>query len=81
MGKDKLKRFEQIKSFDNVIQPIANYHSLDHEYKGKWQTIFKNQNPIVLELGCGKGEYTVGLANYYLNKNFTFPPTTSHTPP
>ncbi len=40
------------------------------EYKGKWHDYFKNDNPVVLELGCGKGEYTVGLARRFPNKNF-----------
>ena len=68
MGKDKLKRFEEIKTFPNVLEPpvMETYTN-----KGKWhQEIFKNDKPIVLELGCGKGEYSVGLAKLYPNKNF-----------
>ena len=70
MGKDKLKRFSQILTFDNVIQPKINFHSDDHDIKGNWSTVFNNENPIVLELGCGAGEYTVALAKSYPNKNF-----------
>lgn len=68
MGKDKLKRFEEIKTFPNVLEPpvMETYTN-----KGKWhQEIFKNDKPIVLELGCGKGEYSVGLAKLYPDKNF-----------
>ena len=68
MGKDKLKRFEEIKSFPNVLEPPVME---TYEKKGKWhKEIFKNDNPIVLELGCGKGEYSVGLARMYPDKNF-----------
>ena len=57
MGKDKLKRFSQLKTFKNVIQPQANYYSSDDPIKGNWCDIFENKNPIILELGCGAGEY------------------------
>ena len=68
MGKDKLKRFEEIKAFSNVLEAPAME---TYAKKGKWhQDIFKNNNPIVLELGCGKGEYSVGLARMHPNKNF-----------
>jgi tRNA (guanine-N7-)-methyltransferase len=70
MGKDKLKRFSQILSFDNVIQPKINFHSDDDDLKGNWSTVFNNENPLVLELGCGGGEYTVALAKDYPDKNF-----------
>ena len=70
MGKDKLKRFSQILSFGNVIQPKINFHSEDDDLKGNWSTVFNNENPLVLELGCGAGEYTVALAKDYPNKNF-----------
>ena len=68
MGKDKLKRFEEIKTFPNVLEPpvMETYSN-----KGKWhQEIFKNDKPIVLELGLCKGEYSVGLAKLYPDKNF-----------
>ncbi len=68
MAKNKLARFAAVKSFDNFFEP-----SLQEEFalKGKWRSdYFKNDHPIVLELGCGKGEYTVGLAKHYKDKNF-----------
>ena len=68
MGKDKLKRFAAIKEFHNVYEPVMNEVS---DLRGKWKSdVFKNDNPIVLELGCGKGEYSVGLGKQYPNKNF-----------
>ena len=70
MGKDKLKRFSEIKTFENVIQPKLDYSSVDFLLKGKWSDVFKNDNPIILELGCGGGEYTIGLAKYYPEINF-----------
>ena len=71
MGKSKLARFAENKILPNVFQPTRD-EALDHyPLKGKWRTeVFKNQNPIVLELGCGKGEYSVGLAKSFPNKNF-----------
>ncbi|MDB5008830.1 MAG: tRNA ((46)-N7)-methyltransferase TrmB [Mucilaginibacter sp.] len=66
MGKDKLKRFAEIDTFSNVLQLDAG-----KAYKGKWNTgFFKNSNPVVLELACGKGEYTVNLATMFPDKNF-----------
>jgi tRNA (guanine-N7-)-methyltransferase len=71
MGKDKLKRFAENETFERMFQPDIDYHSTDHELKGKWnERVFRNNNPIVLELGCGRGEYTVGLAQHYPEKNF-----------
>jgi tRNA (guanine-N7-)-methyltransferase len=72
VGKNKLARWNEFGSYDNVIQPeIAEVSGKDHTIKGKWnKELFKNENPIVLELGCGKGEYTVGLANNFVNNNF-----------
>ena len=72
MGKNKLARWTELASFDNVIQPeIADISGKDHPVKGRWnQDIFKNGNPLVLELGCGKGEYSVGLATRYPGKNY-----------
>ncbi|HKR06087.1 MAG TPA: tRNA (guanosine(46)-N7)-methyltransferase TrmB [Bacteroidia bacterium] len=71
MGKNKLKRFEEIKTFEKVFQPKVDFHSPDHELKGKWnEKIFLNDHPIVLELGCGRGEYTIGMAKEYPEKNF-----------
>ena len=70
MGKDKLKRFAEVEKFKNVIQPDLNNFSNDHELKGNWSTKFNNSNPIILELGCGRGEYTVGLAKKFPKINF-----------
>lgn len=68
MGKDKLRRFEVMKTYDHVFEPAVGQ---EFELKGKWRsTFFKNDNPIVLELGCGKGEYAVGLAEHFPTKNF-----------
>ncbi len=71
-SKNKLKRFRENETFDNVIQPSReDLTSNNFELKGKWgEKIFKNDKPIVLELGCGKGEYSVGLARKYPEKNF-----------
>ena len=70
MGKNKLKKFSQLNSFQNVIQPNTNYFQKEHHIKGSWNEIFKNQKPIILELGCGAGEYTVGLAKLFPELNF-----------
>jgi tRNA (guanine-N7-)-methyltransferase len=63
MAQKKLIRFEEINSFTNVLQYPENM-------QGKWELFFKNKNPIVLELACGKGEYTVALAQLYPDKNY-----------
>ncbi|BAX80315.1 MAG: tRNA (guanosine(46)-N7)-methyltransferase TrmB [Labilibaculum antarcticum] len=70
--KNKLERFAEMKSFDNVFEPThSEVWKTNYQYKGKWnKDVFKNSNPIVLEVGCGKGEYTVGLAKQFPNKNF-----------
>ena len=71
-SKNKLKRFKENETFENVFQPSREdlTESVYH-LKGNWnKKVFKNNNPIVLELGCGKGEYTVGLAQRYPDKNF-----------
>jgi tRNA (guanine-N7-)-methyltransferase len=72
VGKNKLARWTELGSYDNVIQPmIGDVAGKDHPIKGKWNgELFKNDNPIVLELGCGRGEYTIGLANSFPSKNF-----------
>lgn len=70
-SKNKLKRFRENESFANVIQPTRE--DLENEsfaQKGKWADFFKNKNPIVLELGCGKGEYAVALAKQNPKKNY-----------
>ncbi|MEO5684125.1 MAG: tRNA (guanosine(46)-N7)-methyltransferase TrmB [Chitinophagaceae bacterium] len=63
MGHKKLIRFEAIKGFPNVMQYPENM-------PGKWEQYFRNSNPITLELACGKGEYTIGLARLYPEGNF-----------
>ncbi len=70
-SKNKLKRFAENASFTNVIEPSREEVVQNLlPWKGKWQEFFGNQNPIVLELGCGKGEYSVGLAQRFPEKNF-----------
>ena len=61
-----------MESFENVVQPaFEDVFRKDHPLKGRWkEQFFKNANPVVLELGCGKGEYTIGLATMYPEKNF-----------
>jgi len=71
MAKKKLERFADIKTFPNVFE--FNFHELAKGFSetGKWNSgFFRNEQPIVLELGCGKGEYTVGLAKRSPQKNF-----------
>ncbi|QFG54088.1 tRNA (guanosine(46)-N7)-methyltransferase TrmB [Chryseobacterium sp.] len=71
MGKNKLARFEENRILPNVIQPTRAEALDNFHLKGKWRSeIFKNENPIVVELGCGKGEYSVGLAKAFPEKNF-----------
>jgi tRNA (guanine-N7-)-methyltransferase len=66
VGKDKLKRFAEVDTFSNVLQLDAG-----KAFNGQWNTgFFKNSNPVVLELACGKGEYTVNLATLFPEKNF-----------
>ncbi|NER14619.1 tRNA (guanosine(46)-N7)-methyltransferase TrmB [Leptobacterium flavescens] len=71
-SKNKLKRFRENETFKNVIQPERDeVLNGEFELKGNWKsTFFRNSNPLVLELGCGKGEYSVNLAKKYPNKNF-----------
>src|SRR5690554_3317786 len=71
MAKNKLAKFAEMATYSNVFQ--YSFKTLETEgfpLKGKWNTHFKNNNPIILELGCGKGEYTVGLARKFPDKNF-----------
>ena len=72
MGKGKLAKFADMETYENVFQyPFSVIENVPFEMKGHWhEQYFKNQNPIVLELGCGKGEYTVELAKLYPNMNF-----------
>jgi tRNA (guanine-N7-)-methyltransferase len=68
VGKDKLRRFAIVENYSHFIQPELGEEC---EFKGKWRShYFKNDNPIVVELGCGKGEYTVGLAERNQNINY-----------
>ena len=72
MGKkNKLARFAENKTLPNVFQPTRAEALDNYPLKGKWrERVFKNQNPIILERGCGKGEYSVGLAERFPEKNF-----------
>jgi len=72
VGKNKLAKFAEMDILSNVVQPRhEEVFRTDYKLKGKWnKEIFNNDNPIVLEVGCGKGEYTVGLAKKFPEKNF-----------
>lgn len=72
MGKNKLAKFAQMEGYPHVFQyPWARISQESFPLKGKWRSdFFKNEHPIVLELGCGKGEYAVGLAERFPEKNF-----------
>lgn len=71
MVKNKLKKFTEVKTFSHVIEPSIEELRSNFLLKGKWkQDFFKNNNPLVLELACGKGEYSVSLAKKYPKKNF-----------
>ena len=72
MGKGKLAKFADMASYPHVFEyPFSVVEDVPFELRGRWhEAFFKNQNPIVLELGCGRGEYAVGLARRYPNRNF-----------
>lgn len=72
MGKGKLAKFAEMETFSNVFQyPFSVVDNVPFEMKGHWRELyFKNNHPVVLELGCGKGEYTVELARLYPEMNF-----------
>lgn len=71
MGKNKLRKFAELEGNPLVLQyPFGRLKEEQFEYRGRWNAFFGNDNPIVLELGCGKGEYTVGLAQRFPDMNF-----------
>lgn len=72
MGKNKLQKFADMASYPHVFEyPYSVADNIPFEMKGNWRRdFFENENPIVLELGCGRGEYTVGLGRIYPDKNF-----------
>lgn len=72
MGKKKLSRFRELESLERVFQPpLEEIFEKDYHLKGRWcRDVFGNNQPLILELGCGKGEYTVGLARSYPEQNF-----------
>lgn len=72
MGKNKLRKFAEMEEFPRVLQvPFGKLREEGFGMKGRWhEDFFGNDNPIVLELGCGRGEYTVGLAREFADRNF-----------
>jgi tRNA (guanine-N7-)-methyltransferase len=72
VGKNKLARWAELQSFNKVIQPEKEVQfGKDHPVKGRWRNdIFRNNNPVILELGCGKGEYTIGLSERFPGNNY-----------
>ena len=71
MAKNKLRKFAQMKDYKHVVEPSLGELKAGLALKGKWgKDFFKNNNPLVVELGCGMGEYSVGLAEKYPEKNF-----------
>ena len=70
-SKNKLKRFKENETFENVFQPTReDVVSGNFKHKGSWASFFGNSNPVIVELGCGKGEYCLGLAEMFPEKNF-----------
>jgi len=72
MAKNKIRRFNEMKEWDNVFEPSLDpSNKIPFPLKGKWnKEYFKNDHPIIIELGCGKGEYSIGMAKKYPNRNF-----------
>lgn len=69
-SKNKLRRFCENETFNNVIQPTREEVLNNFPHKGKWHSFFNNNNPIIVELGCGKGEYSIALAQKNSDKNY-----------
>lgn len=71
MGKQKLRKFKEIGTFENVIEYAGHQAPDNHLYQGKWgKEIFGDNRPIILELACGKGDYTISMAKMFPDKNF-----------
>lgn len=70
MARKKLERFKENEKFPHVIEPSREEVTAGFPKQGKWQEMFTTPNPLVLELGCGKGEYTVAMADKFPNRNF-----------
>jgi tRNA (guanine-N7-)-methyltransferase len=71
LAKNKREHFAELKAFRHVFEPhIKEAIAGNNELQGSWGSFFGNDNPISIELGCGKGEYTVGMAQMYPNRNF-----------
>lgn len=71
MPKRKLQRFAELESFSSVVHPLPFNNPVNHPLQGRWnKDFFKTEQPVVLELGCGRGEYTIQLAQRYPEKNF-----------
>jgi len=72
VSKNKIAKWAELAAFPNVVQHSTGYlQATDHHLKGKWKRdMFANENPLVIELGCGKGEYTTGLSFMFPEKNF-----------
>ena len=66
-----MRRFAELETMERVFQPGNKFHSSDHPLKGKWRSeIFQNNRAVILEVGCGRGEYTVNMAKMFTETNF-----------
>ncbi len=70
MAKRKLQRFAENYTFPNMFQPTFQELAAGFAYRGNWHSFFGNDHPVILELGCGKGDYSVGLARVNPDKNY-----------
>jgi tRNA (guanine-N7-)-methyltransferase len=72
VAKNKIKQFAEVEQFENVVHHVQHEQAMpNHPLKGKWKKeFFKNNQPIILELGCGKGEYTLGLGRKNPSNNY-----------